>query len=76
MRENDGLRSLQVGVAGHDTVLIRLCLRQNGGKQVFEKLNDLAVFISQIQANVKCDLVVSAARRVKAFPRSNGNYRK
>ena len=67
MGKQDGLCPLQMGVAGHDDILICLCLPDNGGNDGFGQRHDLAHFVAQVKTHIQRHLIVAAACRVQFF---------
>ena len=67
--ESYGLRTLKMGVARHDSVLVLLRLGVQSFHKLLNKLHDLRHVLFQIQPDIKRHLVVAAAPRVQALAR-------
>ena len=68
MAEGDGLRPLQMGIAGENVGLVRLGLRRERGDERLRETDDLGCLASEIHAQIERDLIVPAARGVQLFP--------
>ena len=63
--EENGLRPLQVGIAGHDGGLILLRLVQNGIDKGFDQLGDFVHLAAQVHPQIQGHLVVPGAGGVE-----------
>ena len=63
--EGDGLRALQVRVAGQNVALVRPGLLDERREHVLCERNDLARFVAQVHAQVERDLIVARAGGVQ-----------
>ena len=61
MGEGDGLRPLQVRVAGHDGVRVLLRLGAEDADELRQKLYGVRRQVAQVEPGVQGDLVVAAA---------------
>ena len=69
MGEGDGLRPLQVRVAGHDGVRVLLRLGAEDADELRQKLYGVGRQVAQVEPGVQGDLVVAAAGGVELAAR-------
>ena len=65
--KQDGLRPLQMGVAGHDDALIIFRLRDDRPKHILYQRGDLIDLVFEIHSQVQRHLIVPAAGGVELF---------
>ena len=68
MRQINWLRSLHMGVAGHDNVGVFLGQEKKRILQSTQADDDLVNFLAHVEAKVECDLIVAAAGGVQFCP--------
>ena len=68
MTEGDGLRPLQVGIAGHDSIRVGFRLIRHGRSQLLDQIGYFFDFVPQIQTDVQRHLIISAPGGVEFFP--------
>ena len=59
MAESDRLRRLQMSESGHDDIRPRLCLGNERGLQVSQRLIDIVDGVADPQTEIGCDLIVT-----------------
>ena len=69
MRKDDGLRPLQMGVAGDDEVLGRLRLPHDSADEPLDETDDFLALPAEIEPHVHRDLIVAAAGGVQLLAR-------
>ena len=67
--KGDGLRPLEMGVAGHDVPCALLGLVAKHGDKFFYLALNMLAGGAQVQADVQRDLIVAASCRVQALSR-------
>ena len=69
LRKRDRLRPLQMRVAGHDGLLVFLCLFAENRFQLQQVFNHGRNFVPEVEAEIERDLIVAASCRVQALSR-------